>query len=235
MIPFFIPNLVKRLTYELIIFYLFVLINARIIIISRNAHGELPMLFRETLRHVKERFISGYRLKYEEVISPIKGEFWIILRDSKTGIETRYYHNIIVNSASVLIARLLKDNHEPDGGITYLAVGTGASGWNLQNPPQPTVTQTKLNNEIARKAYTTEDISFIDPSTGDPTTFPTNVLDFTATFAETEAVGPLVEMGLFGGDATDLTDSGSLVSFRTFPVVNKTNSMTMTIIYRITA
>ena len=75
----------------------------------------------------------------------------------------------------------------------------------------------------------------MDPETGDPTTVPTNVLDFTATFAETEAVGPLVEMGLFGGDATDLLNSGTQVNYRTFPVLNKTNSMTLTIIFRITA
>jgi hypothetical protein len=195
------------------------------------------MLFRESLRKISDGLFSGFNFKYKEELHQLKGEYWIVLRDSETGeiVQKRHGHNIIVNTASVLIARLLKDNHDPDGGITYLAVGTGASGWNLQNPPQPTVTQTKLNNEIARKAFTTVDVSFIDPTTGEPTIVPTNVLDFTATFAETEAVGPLVEMGLFGGDATDLADSGSQINFRTFPVLNKSNSMTMTIIFRLTA
>jgi hypothetical protein len=158
----------------------------------------------------------------------------MILRENGLVIHERTDHNIIVNSASVLIARLLKDSKEPDGGITYLAVGTGAPGWNLQNPPQPTNTQTQLNAEIARKAFSTQDVTFIDPETGNPTTIPTNVIDFTATFAETEAVGALVEMGLFGGDATDLVNSGSEINYRTFPVINKTNSMTLTIIFRIT-
>lgn len=194
------------------------------------------MIFNETLRNAIDRIFGGFRFKYEENICPLSGEYWIRLIDSKTGkVEELHGTNIIVNTASILIARLLKDNREPDGGITYLAVGTGGSGWDLQNPPQPTNTQTKLNNEIARKAFTTEDVTFVDPDTGDPTTVPTNVLDFTATFAETEAVGPLVEMGLFGGDATDLTDSGTMINFRTFPVVNKSNSMTLTIIFRITA
>lgn len=194
------------------------------------------MVFNENLHKTSDCLSGGFKLKYPEKVPSLFGEYWLKLKD-KEGIvlAERHNNNIIVNSASVLIARLLKDNNEPSGGITYLAMGTGGVGWNLQNPPQPTTTQTKLENEIARKAFTTEDVTFIDPETGDPTIVPTNVIDFTATFAETEAVGPLVEMGLFGGDATDLLDSGSEVNYRTFPVINKTNSMTLTIIFRITA
>lgn len=195
------------------------------------------MRFNEVLRKTYDCVFGGFKLKYSESIRSLSGEYWIQLKDPQTGkiIEEKHGTNIIVNSASVLIARLLKDNHEPDGGITYLAVGTGGVGWNLQNPPQPTTTQTKLENEIARKAFTTEDVTFIDPDTGDPTVVATNVVDFTATFAETEAVGPLVEMGLFGGDASSSLDSGTEINYRTFPVINKTNSMTLTIIFRITA
>jgi hypothetical protein len=194
------------------------------------------MFCRENLHKTGDSFSGGFKLKYAEQAHSLKGEFWMILKD-KSGciIAKRHGNNLIVNSASILIARLLKDNSEPSGGITYLAMGTGAVGWNLQNPPQPTTSQTTLENEIARKAFTTSDITFVDPETGDPTTVPTNVLDFTATFAETEAVGPIVEMGLFGGDATDLLDSGTQVNYRTFPVLNKVNSMTLTIIFRITA
>ena len=195
------------------------------------------MLFKERLKRTCDGFFGGFIQRFQEATRPLRGEYRMILRDSVTGeiIESRKGHNIIVNSASILIARLLKDNNEPDGGITYLAVGTGGVGWNLQNPPQPTNTQITLNNEIARKAFTTEDITFIDPTTGDPTVVPTNVLDFTATFNETEAVGPIVEMGLFGGDASDIADSGTEINYRTFPVLNKSNSMTLTIIFRITA
>jgi len=195
------------------------------------------MIFRELFRKASEAVFGGYKLRHEEGMRPLHGEYWIYLKDAKTGkiLDNRHATNIIVNTASILIARLLKDNSEPSGGITYLAVGTGGTGWNLQNPPQPTVTQTALNSEIARKAFTTEDVTFIDPVTGDPTIVPTNVVDYTATFAETEGVGPIVEMGLFGGDATDAADSGSEVNYRTFPVLNKTNSMTLTIIFRITS
>lgn len=197
------------------------------------------MMFRESLRRIVDRVYEkmAIRLRYEEVLNPLHGEYWMQLRDAKTGeiLEERHGTNIIVNSASILIARLLKDPNEPGGGITYLAVGTGAPGWNLQNPPQPTVTQITLFSEIARKAFTTEDVTFIDPTTGDPTIVPTNVVDYVATFAETEAVGPWVEMGLFGGDATDMLNSGTEVNYRTFPVINKTNSMTLTITFRITS
>jgi hypothetical protein len=198
------------------------------------------MLFQENLKSLKrtlESVFGGFRLKYEEKTNGLKGEYKIVLREASTGriLEERVGHNIIVNTASILIARLLKDNQDPTAGISYLAVGTGGVGWNLQNPPQPTNTQIKLNNEIARKAFTTDDVSFIDPDTGEPVLIPTNVVDYTITFAETEAVGPLVEMGLFGGDATDLTDSGTEVNYRTMPVINKSNSMTLTITFRITA
>lgn len=195
------------------------------------------MVFKDMVRRALEQAFGGFRTRHEEKMPALSGRWRMVLRDTATGrvIEERDGSNIIVNSASVLIARLLKDSKEPDGGITYLAVGVGAPGWNLQNPPQPTNTQTKLNQEIARKAFTTEDVSFIDPDTGDPTSVPTNVVDYTCTFAETEAVGPLVEMGLFGGDATDLPDSGTEINFRTFPVMNKSSSMTLTVIFRITA
>lgn len=195
------------------------------------------MLFIDRLYRTMESAFCGFRLKYEDKAPKLKGEYRMVLRDSRSGriIEERNGHNIIVNTASILIARLLKDSAEPLAGISYLAVGVGASGWNLQNPPQPTNTQTTLNQEIARKAFTTDDVAFIDPDTGDPVVYPTNVVDYTMTFAETEAVGPLVEMSLFGGDATDISNSGSMVNYRTFPVINKTNSMTLTITFRITA
>lgn len=195
------------------------------------------MLFNENLSRSHEAAFGGFSLRYAEKAKGLNGEFEIVCRDSKTGeiMEKRSGHNIIVNTASILIARLLKDNQEPDAGISYLAVGTGAIGWNLQSPPQPTNTQTQLFSELTRKAFNTADVNFIDPTTGDPTTLPTGVVDFAMTFAETEAVGSLTEMGLFGGDASDLRNSGTQVNYRTFPVLNKTNSMVMTITFRISA
>jgi hypothetical protein len=196
------------------------------------------MLFLENLKRRLDHVFGGYSLKYTEKIKGLKGEYRMVLRDAATGniLEELRDHNIIVNSASILIARLLKDNNEPDAGISYLAVGTGAPGWNLQNPPAPTVTQTALYSEITRKAFSTDDVSFIDPSSGDPVSYPTGVVDFSMTFNETEAVGPLVEMSLLGGDAGDTPSplNDTMVNYRTFPVINKSNSMTLTITFRIT-
>jgi hypothetical protein len=60
-------------------------------------------------------------------------------------------------------------------------------------------------------------------------------VDFSVTFNESEAVGAIVEMSLFGGDATAAANSGTMMNYRTFPVLNKTNAMTLSIIFRITA
>ena len=77
--------------------------------------------------------------------------------------------------------------------------------------------------------------TFVHPETGEPTTVYTNIVDYSVTFGESEAVGPIVEMGLFGGGATAELTTGTMINWRTFPVVNKTSSMTLTVIFRITA
>ncbi len=171
-----------------------------------------------------------------ENVKVLKGELFIKGYDtSKEGELVYSYHksNIIVNTASILIARLLKDNHEPSKGISYLAVGSGSGAWDLFDPPAPTTSQTLLQNEFYRKAI---DMStFVHPETGEPTTVRTNIVDYSVSFGEGESVGPVVEMGLFGGDATGVANTGTMINWRTFPVINKTSTMTMTIIFRITA
>jgi len=141
--------------------------------------------------------------------------------------------NIIVNICSVLIARLLKDNAEPQSGISYLAVGSGNPSWDMFDPPAPITSQTLLENEYYRKEI---DLStFVHPETGEPTTTKTNIVDYVVTFGEAEAVGPMVELSLFGGDATAAMNTGTMVNWRTIPVINKTATMTLTVIFRITA
>ena len=123
------------------------------------------------------------------------------------------------------------------GGITFLAVGTGDPSWDIQDPPAPTTSQVALEGESDRKAISSSNTSFIDPNTGDPVgnATPTNIVDYAVTFSESEAVGAIVEMGLFGGDATAASGTGTMLNYRTFPVINKTNSMTLSVIFRITA
>jgi hypothetical protein len=183
----------------------------------------------------------------------IRGDVFFYLRDGATGdlIEERVLRNLVVLDASILVARLMKNNSEPPHGIFALAVGTGDVGWNPMSPPAPTNTQRSLYSELSRKTFT--NTQFIDAG-GVPTAIPTKVVDFTTTFAEAEAVGPLDEMGLIGGNVdanmairnpvlppngpydptVDLTTKDTLVNYLTFPVINKPPTSTLSIVWRLT-
>lgn len=175
-------------------------------------------------------------MREKEDIPGLKGELILkaydMAQDGKLVYQYRH-HNIIVNTASILIARLLKDSSEPQNGISFLAIGSGSGEWDLFDPPAPTTSKTFLENEFYRKSI---DVStFVHPETGEPTNAYTNIVDYAVTFGEGEAVGPIVEMGLFGGDATAEINSGTMINWRTFPVINKTSTMSVTVIFRITS
>jgi hypothetical protein len=182
----------------------------------------------------------------------IRGDVFITLRDG-TSNEVQDYReikNLVVLDASILIARLMKNNVEPPHGIYALAIGTGDSGWGI-TPPAPTTTQRSLYSEIARKTFT--NTQFIDAG-GVPIAIPTNVVDFTTTYAESEGVGPLKEMGLIGGNVDsnmsikkpvlppngprdltkDLTLYDTLVNYLTFDLISKPATSTLTIVWRLT-
>ena len=99
--------------------------------------------------------------------------------------------NLIVSDCGILVASLLR-NPGSRNGINMLAVGTGAVGVDLLNPDAPKLGQRRLNTEIFRKAVTTQ---FRNES-GYAVAYPTHIVDFTTTFGEAEANGPLNEMGL---------------------------------------
>jgi hypothetical protein len=170
---------------------------------------------------------------YGEETHRLKGE--LILKAYEGGVLVHEYRqsNIIVNTASILIARLLKDSSEPAAGITYLAVGSGNPSWTITDPPAPTTSQILLENEYYRKAIQLS--TFVHPETGEPTTTDTNIVDYVTTFGEAEAVGPMLELALFGGDATAERNTGTMINWRTIPIISKTATMTLTIIFRITA
>jgi hypothetical protein len=182
----------------------------------------------------------------------IRGDVFIEMRDGKNGDlqEKRELLNLVVLDASILIARLMKNNVEPPFGIYALAVGTGNVGWHPMSPCAATNTQRSLWSEIARKTFA--NTQFIN-SGGLPVAIPTNVVDFTTTFAESEAVGALDEMGLIGGNVStnlstrnpvlppngaynptvDLTQYETLVNYLTFAVINKPATSTLTIVWRL--
>jgi hypothetical protein len=182
-----------------------------------------------------------------------KGEIFYKMHDEETGelLEEGHIQNIITLDFSILLARLIKDSLDPSHGILALAVGTGDAGWDLQNPPASTNTQRSLYAEISRKGFS--QTSFID-SSGNESVIPTNIVQFTTFFTSSEAVGPLVEMGLVGGDISDdlstldpitpangtydatvdVQSKDLLCNYLTFPVINKPSSATFTLSWRIT-
>ena len=184
----------------------------------------------------------SFGTKYEENNrSKMKGEFFLILNHNDGKVE-KYYQNVIVDSASLLIARLLADGQTtldpvgPAHGIWVLAVGTGHSSWDPQNPPVATTTQTKLEAELARKRFANVNFVKTDGS-GLPATEITNIIDFQTVFSESEAVGPIMELGLYGGDAEEnVIDEAkdNLINYRTIQVINKPNTATLSVIFRLT-
>lgn len=137
-------------------------------------------------------------------------------------IEERVGHNLVVTSFLNLITYMLKNS---SGGISYWAVGSGASSWD-NNMPNPELSAIRLTNEIGRVAISSSDISFLN-SSGNTTTSPTNVLQVTHTFGTSECNGTWREFGIFGGNATATANSGILMNKRHHAVLTKTSDMTV--------
>ena len=228
-------------------------INRYLSTIGNTIASKTTLLKDVFLRSLKTHHKTLMGSRYEENAKGlIRGDVFMTLHNTQTGEVTKWERrNLIVRDASILIARLLGDNAEPPFGIYALAMGTGDSGWDPMNPPAATSTQRSLYSEIARKTFSS--VMFIDAN-GLPSAIPTNVIDFTATFTESEAVGPLVEMGLIGGNistnlavknpvtpsngpydaSVDLTTRETLVNTLHFAVINKPPVSTFTITWRIT-
>lgn len=168
----------------------------------------------------------------EQMQKKFVGEVTDRLIDAKTGelIEERVYHNLVVDSCSVLIAGLMKGALN---GIQYFAVGSGSSAWSNSAPPSPEANDVKLLNEIFRKPVTNNDIKFID-SNNDESTTPTNRIQIKVTFEESEANGELRELGLFGGNATSTKNSGYMLNRKIHGLIYKTSGMKLERIIRFT-
>lgn len=196
------------------------------------------------------------KLRFVEKFEPFSGEIFWKLCDGKTGElqQCGHFKNIVTLDASILIARLMKSPpipnlSEPRFGTYALAVGTGDIGWDPLSPPVATNTQRSLYNELARKQFTVT--NFID-SGGSISGIPTHIIDLETTFSESEAVGPLVEMGVLGGDVdtnmavrnpilppnglydptVDVTLKDMLINFKTFGVITKPPTSTYTVVWR---
>jgi len=162
--------------------------------------------------------------RYEDqlLMGSAKGKFIIEMRDALTDklMEYRELDNIITLDASILCAMMFQAGRAGTAGLTMLGVGTGATG-SLLSPDAPDPRQRRLNNEIARKAFSTR--VFRD-GTGAASSIPTNIVDFTTTYGQAEAVGPLNEMGLMRTLDDSLTPHPNP---DTFPTRNLTRDLTL--------
>lgn len=197
-------------------------------------------------------------MNFREEYQLLKGEIFWELADAKTEkvIRKGHFPNIVTRDASILIARLMKsppvaNTSTPKFGVFALAVGTGDVGWDPLNPPAANRNQRSLFNEIARKQMSSS--SFIDED-GNISSIPTNIVDFTAVFSESEAVGALTEMGIIGGDVdtnmavrnpilppngtydptVDVTGKDLLGNYKTFGAISKPAGTTLGFTWRFT-
>jgi hypothetical protein len=189
----------------------------------------------------------------------IKGEVFWSLKNMETGdVKSGKFLNVVTLDASVLVARLMKGlaspvahQSEPNFGILALAVGTGNGSWDPLHPPPALNTQRSLWNELGRKIA--QSTQFIN-SDGMVSGIPTNIVDFNFNFTESEAIGPLCEMGLIGGDinsnmsiinpvlppngsydpTVNLFGKDTLVNYLTFGVISKTNNSQLGWTWRLT-
>lgn len=140
-------------------------------------------------------------------------------------VEKREYHNIVVDNAAVFQARRFQPTGPVANGFQYIAVGVGQGTGTAENPEVPDPQAVALREEIDRRAidsweYLTEG--------HDVSGSPTNILQLHVLFDYGEALlagdnpSSIVELGLFGGDATGTLDSGELFAYRTFGMITKT-------------
>lgn len=171
-------------------------------------------------------------VNYEAMPRKIVGEVTDRLIDAKSGevLDERVYQNLVVNTCSTLIAGLMKGAMS---GVQYFAVGSGSSSWSNENLPSPEVGDVKLLNETFRKTITAGDVIFID-SENEESTVPTNRLQIKVTFNENEANGELRELGIFGGNATAIKDSGYMLNRKIHALIYKTSGMKLERIIRFT-
>jgi hypothetical protein len=190
--------------------------------------------YAETGANKAKGFISAYQhagplefVSHNNPDDPTNGYF----RLPDTIEVERHMKNLIVTKASVFMAKRMRGGTSWGAGIGYLEVGTGVGSGTTQSPQAESAAQTALRTPLLRKAITSWTCLDTD---GDPTASDTNVVQYTTTFTEAEAIGAIVEMGMFGGDATTTNGSGFMFNYKVFPVINKDDTMQLTIVWKVT-
>lgn len=208
------------------------------------------ILHEEKLRQARTAVKAGMHVQNAEKSRLIEGELFMTLWNPKTEavLEQRHHKNIITLDSGILSA-ILYSSRTSSRGANMLAVGTGATG-NLLNPDSPDPRQRSLNAEIERKAFSS---TVFRASDGSVSAIPTNVVDYTTTYGEGEAVGPLNEMSLLStvsdnplvknpviaafpayDPTVDLTQFDISINYLTFAVLSKPSTAALTLTWRLT-
>jgi len=117
----------------------------------------------------------------------IKLDFHNVVTDEH---EIIFVDNLVTTVGKESIADHLKGTTSNNKGIiTYCALGTDDTA--------PALGDTALGTEIERKEISVRSVS-------------NNIASFQTFFTTSEAIGSLKEAGLFGDDASDTADSGTL-------------------------
>ena len=156
------------------------------------------------------------------VINNVVGQFKDKVYDAATGeflYETDWSKNTIVNGLNKAIAYAFAGM----GGLSYWAVGSGATIWDT-SLPSPSVTDTQLVNEIGRKVIPASAFAFLD-SEGRVSATPTNVLQITLTFGAGDCNGEWREFSIYGGNATSSLGSGIMINHKTHALLVKTDTI----------
>jgi len=132
------------------------------------------------------------------------GQFKILTKNKITGeIKEETKFNRVMNEVLDQLSKVLQGD-TPDLEIQYLALGTGNTAI--------TDSDTTLDNEIFRTPYTLRSVTGL------------GILEHTFIVLDTEAVGSIKEIGIFGGStATASADTGTLIS-RILWTKEKTNA-----------
>lgn len=152
-------------------------------------------------------------IKRNDIFVP-EGKVLLTLTNVITGkITKEFYRNLVTTAGKSAIADGLRGTTENNKGIiTYCAVGTNATA--------PALADIKLGTELFRKLISVRSVS-------------ANVATFEIYFGVDEANGALKEAGLFGDDAGETADSGTLFCH---VAINrtKTTSDTLSLVWTVT-
>jgi hypothetical protein len=143
--------------------------------------------------------------------------------------------NMVMNTAYVVMAALLKRDATYGNGFLYWAVGDGnttnTATWDAgvaAGTTVPAPTETHLLRETYRKAVQLADIEYVDSGNNTSAT-PTNRLRVTMTLGNTEPAvdSDLREWGLFAGNAGAGANTGLMVNHKVHATYRKQTGVTL--------